>query len=126
MGKTNPKSRSTATKTEVSAKVFERAFIPWMAVLILVHLLAMYVAPEYMWGVHFYHFYPVWLGWVLVLLSLMILIPGVSESIYVKLEALTKKVKKPFDSVGQNKSFLVLSLASLPVFWIFRNRLHLL
>ena len=126
MGKTDPKSKSTATKIEVSGKVFERAFLPWMAFLILLHLLAMYVAPEYMWGVHFYHFYPAWIGWIMVVISQAILIPGVSESLYPKLDALAKKVKKPFDSMGQNKSFLILSFLSLPVFWIFRSRLHLL
>ncbi|MGB3093434.1 MAG: hypothetical protein WBC42_09515, partial [Candidatus Zixiibacteriota bacterium] len=126
MGKTDPKSKSTAAKTEVSGKVFERVFLPWMAVLIFLHLLTMYVAPAYMWGVHFYHFYPVWIGWLLTLATLAVLIPGVGESLYPKFEALARRIRKPFDSLSQNKSFLLLSFASLPIFWIFRNRLHLL
>ncbi|MGB7061408.1 MAG: hypothetical protein WBF13_03540, partial [Candidatus Zixiibacteriota bacterium] len=126
MGKTDPKTKTTVTKREVSGKVFERVFLPWLAILILLHLLTMYVAPAYMWGVHFYHFYPAWIGWVLALVSLTILIPGVAESLYPKLESLAKKIKKPFDSPGQNVSFLILSLLSLPIFWVFRNRLHLL
>jgi hypothetical protein len=126
MGKTDPKTKTTVTKREVSGKVFERIFLPWMAVLIFLHLLTIYVAPAYMWGVHFYHFYPVWIGWILVALSLIILIPGVSESLYAKFEALVRKAKKPFDSLGRNKSFLILSLLSLPIFWVFRSKLHLL
>ena len=126
MGKSDTKTKTTVTKREISGKTFERVFLPWMAVLILLHLLTMYAAPAYMWGVHFYHFYPVWLGWVLILLSLIIIIPGVSESLYLKFDVLAKKIKRPFDSLGQNKSFLVLSLLSLPVFWVFRNRRHLL
>ena len=114
------------TKGEVSRRLFERVFLPWMAILILSHLLTIYLAPAYMWGVHFYHFYPVWIGWILVALSLIILIPGVSESLYAKFEALVRKAKKPFDSLGQNKSFLILSLLSLPIFWVFRSKLHLL
>jgi Tfp pilus assembly protein PilF len=126
MGKSNPKTKITTPKREVSGKVLERVFLPWMAVLALLHLLTMYVTPEYMWGVHFYHFYPVGLGWILIILSLIVLIPGVGEPLYPKFEALAKRIKKPFDTLGQNKSFLILSLLSLPVFWIFRNRLHLL
>jgi tetratricopeptide (TPR) repeat protein len=122
----NPKEKSTVTKRQISGKLFERVFLPWMAILILLHLVAMYVAPEYMWGVHFYHFYPLWIGWILVALSLAFLIPGVSESLYAKFETLAKRIKTPFESVGQNKSFFILSLLSLPVFWIFRNRFHLL
>jgi cytochrome c-type biogenesis protein CcmH/NrfG len=126
MGRNDKKKRSTGTKTDVTAKVFELTFLPWMAVLILLHLLTMYVAPAHMWGVHFYHFYPFWLGWILVLASLAILIPGVGESLYLKFDALVEKARRPFDSLGQNKSFLILSFLSLPVFWIFRNKLHLL
>ena len=118
MGKTDPKGKTKTAPREVSGKVFERVFVPWTATLILLHLLSMYVAPEYMWGVHFYHFYPVWIGWILVALSLAILIPGVGEWLYTKLGALAQKVKKPFDSLGRNKSFLILSLLSLPIFWV--------
>ncbi|UCB53132.1 MAG: tetratricopeptide repeat protein [Candidatus Zixiibacteriota bacterium] len=122
----DPKEKKQAAKRQVSGKLFDSVFLPWMAVIILLHLLTMYVAPAYMWGVHFYHFYPPWVGWVLVLLSLTVLIPGVSQFLYLKSENLAKRVKKPFDSSSQNKSFLILSLLSLPVFWIFRSRLHLL
>ena len=122
----DPKEKKQSAKRRISGRLFDSVFLPWMAVLILLHLLALYVAPPYMWGVHFYHFYPAWIGWILVLASLAMLIPGVSRSLYLKSDALAKKVKKPFDSMGQNKSFLVLSLISLPVFWVFRSRLHLL
>ena len=123
MRKTDPKVKLTTPQRQVSGKVFQRVFLPWMAVLILLHLLTMYVAPAHMWGVHFYRFYPAWIGWILVLASLAILVPGVSESLYRKFDALAKKIKRPFDSLGQNQSFLVLSLLSLPIFWIFRNRI---
>jgi len=113
-------------KREISDKLFEQVFLPWMAVLILSHLLTVYVAPAYMWGVHFYHFFPAWIGWILTLATLAILIPGVGEFLYERLEVLAEKIKKPFVQLGQNKTFLLLSLFSLPIFWIFRSRLHLL
>ncbi|MGB2768350.1 MAG: hypothetical protein WBC88_01325, partial [Candidatus Zixiibacteriota bacterium] len=114
------------TKRQISGKLFGSVFLPWMAILILLHLLTIYLAPAYMWGAHFYHFYPLWIGWILALVSLTILIPGVGESLYPKFEALAKRIRRPFDSLSQNKSFLLPSFASLPIFWIFRNRLHLL
>ena len=126
MGKTDPRTKSTTTKGECSGRVFERVFLPWMAILILSYLLTIYVAPAYMWGVHFYHFFPAWIGWTLVLASLVILIPGVGESIYPKFEAPARRIRKPFDSLGRNKSFFMLSFLSLPIFWIFRSKLHLL
>jgi len=122
----DPKEKKQPAKRQIPGRLFDLAFLPWVALLILLHLLTMYVAPAYIWGVHFYHFYPAWIGWILVLASLAILIPAVSESLYRKFDALAEKVKKPFDSMSQNRSFFVLSLLSLPVFWVFRSRLHLL
>jgi cytochrome c-type biogenesis protein CcmH/NrfG len=122
----DPKIKNSVTDREVSGKLFERVFLPWMAVLILSHLLTMYIAPAYMWGIHFYRFYPAWIGWILTLATLAILIPGVGEFLYERLEALAEKIKKPFVKLGPNKTFLLLSLFSLPLFWIFRSRLHLL
>jgi len=126
MGKTDPKTKATTTKGEVSGRVFERVFLPWMAILILSHVVTMYLAPAYMWGIHFYHFYPVWIGWILVLVSLAIMIPGIGEFLYRKFETLAQKIKKPLASTGQNKTFFILSFLSLPIFWIFRSKLHLL
>ncbi len=126
MKTTDTKTKNSMPKREISDKLFEQVFLPWMAVLILSHLLTVYVAPAYMWGVHFYHFFPAWIGWILTLATLAILIPGVGEFLYERLEVLAEKIKKPFVQLGQNKTFLLLSLFSLPIFWIFRSRLHLL
>ncbi len=126
MKKNIPKTKVSTVRKEISEKFFECVFLPWTAILILSHLLTMYVSPAYMWGVHFYHFFPAYLGWILTLATLAILIPGVGEFLYERLEALAGKIKKLFDSLGQNTTFLVLSLLSLPIFWIFRTRLHLL
>ncbi len=126
MKKIDSKKKGSGVNREVSWKLFERVFLPWTGILILSHLLTIYIAPAYMWGVHFYHFFPAWIGWMLTLVTLAVLIPAVGEILYEKLEALAKKIKKPFASLGQNKTFLILSLFSLPIFWIFRTRLHLL
>ncbi len=122
----DPKEKKSVTKRQVSGKLFGSVFLPWMAILILLHLFTIYLAPAYMWGVHFYHFYPLWIGWLLTLATLAVLIPSVGESLCPKFEALAKRIRRPFDSLNQNKSFLLLSFASLPIFWVFRNRLHLL
>ncbi len=127
--KSDPKgkaARSAVEKKEVSGRIFEAVFLPWTAVLILAHLLTMYVAPAYAWGVHFYHFFPAWIGWALALLSLAVLIPPVGESLYERLENVATAVSRPFTHLNQNLTFIFLSLLSLPLFWIFRDRMHLL
>ena len=126
MKRIDPKTKTPVTRKDVCGKPFEQVFLPWMAVLVLSHLVTMYIAPAYMWGVHFYHFFPAWIGWLVTLATLAILIPGVGEFLYERIEALAEKIKKPFVLLGQNKTFLILSLFSLPIFWIFRTRLHLL
>jgi tetratricopeptide (TPR) repeat protein len=126
MKENDPKMKAPGDKKEISEKLFERVFLPWTGILILSHLLTMYIAFPYMWGVHFYHFFPAHLGWILTLATLAILIPGVGEFFYERVAALAEKITKPFASLGQNKAFLILSLFSLPIFWIFRTRLHLL
>jgi hypothetical protein len=120
-------SKGAAAKTlDVSGRLFQRVFLPWTGVLILVHLLAVYVAPAYLWGVDFYHFFPVWIGWLAALISLALLVPGVAEALYPGLEALAKRISRPFSGWNQNAVFFLLSLLSLPVFWFLRDRLHLL
>lgn len=119
-------AKSDAGKKEVSARTFEAVFFPLTAVLILAHVLTIYAAPQYMWGIHFYHFFPAWIGWALALLLLVLLIPRISQPVYERMEALAGKISRPFTGWGRNKLFAILSLLSLPVFWIFRDRLHLL
>jgi len=53
MKKGDQKAKIPSIKDTVSERLFEKVFLPWTAVLILLHLLTMYVAPAYMWGVHF-------------------------------------------------------------------------
>lgn len=123
---TGAKMKGPLVKKAISERTFQRVFLPWTAVLVLFHLLSIYVAPAHAWGVHFYHFFPAWIGWVLSLATLVILIPRVADILYGKLEALASKTKKPFARLNENKASLVLSLFSLPIFWVFRSRLHLL
>jgi hypothetical protein len=126
MKKDKHKTKIPSLGDAVSEKLFEKVFLPLTAVLILLHLLTMYVAPAYMWGVHFYHFFPAPIGWVLTLISLLILLPGVNQTLYRELETLMKKIKGWFGGWDENTTFLLLSILSLPIFWILRTRLHLL
>jgi hypothetical protein len=126
MKKDKHKTKIPSLGDAVSEQLFERVFLPLTAFLILLHLLTMYVAPAYMWGVHFYHFFPAPIGWVLTLISLLILLPGVNQTLYRELETLMKKIKGWFGGGDENNTFLLLSILSLPIFWILRTRLHLL
>ncbi len=126
MKKTDQPTDDLPAPREVSEKLFANFFLPWTAVLILVHLVAIYVAPQYLWGVHFYHFFPTWLGWVLTLVALAILIPGIGQFIYGKFAAFAEKIKKPLVRLNPNITFILAGLFSLPLFWIFRTRLPLL
>jgi tetratricopeptide (TPR) repeat protein len=126
MKKTDPKTKSSPSFREISEKLFESFFLPWAVVLIIAHLLTVYLLPQYMWGVHFYHFFPFWIGWISTLIMIIVMIPGIGERLFAGCEALALKVKKPFDRLNPNLLFLVGSFLSLPLFWIFRNRLHLL
>jgi lipoprotein NlpI len=126
MPKNDAKTKELVPHREISDKLFESFFLPWTAVLILAHLVTIYWIPQYLWGISFYHFFPVGIGWISTCLILAILIPGVGEYLYEKLAAFSVKIKQPFDRLGQNLTFLLISLFSLPLFWIFRTRLHLM
>jgi hypothetical protein len=125
MPKDDSKTRERVSSGEISDRLFESFFLPWTAVLILAHLVTIYWIPQYLWGISFYHFFPVEIGWITTFLILVILIPGVGEFLYKRMAALSVKIKQPLDRLNQNLLFLLLSLLSLPLFWIFRNRLHL-
>jgi len=126
MPKNDAKTKELVPHREISDKLFESFFLPWTAVLILAHLVTVYWIPQYVWGISFYHFFPVGVGWISTCLILAILIPGVGEYLYEKLAVFSVKIKQPFDRLGQNLTFLLIGLFSLPLFWIFRTRLHLL
>jgi hypothetical protein len=126
MKKTDPKTKSSPSFREISENLFERLFLPWVLILIVAHLLAVYLLPQYLWGVHFYHFFPVWIGWIFTLVMLIVLIPGIGERLFAVGEVVALKIKKPLERSNPNLVFLLGSFLSLPLFWIFRNRLHLL
>ncbi|MGB8656278.1 MAG: tetratricopeptide repeat protein [Candidatus Zixiibacteriota bacterium] len=126
MRKVDAKTKEIPAKRVISQRLFERFLLPCTALLVLLHLATIYLIPQYMWGVHFYHFFPAWIGWTLTMLVLTTLIPGVREFLYAKSEALAGKIDGAFARESQNKIFILLSLLSIPIFWIFRTRLHLL
>jgi tetratricopeptide (TPR) repeat protein len=124
--KKDQKVKESEVNRGISERVFNRVFLLWTVILVLLHLITIYIAPAYMWGVHFYHFFPVWIGWVLSLTVLALLIPDLNDFLYERFEIVAKKIKTPFTKLGENKTFLIVSLLSLPIFWIFRTRLYLL
>ena len=126
MPKDNTKSNERVSPREVSPKSFEGFFLPWMAVLILIHWVTIYWIPQYLWGISFYHFFPIEIGWISTFLILLVMIPPLGEFIYEKLSVFSEKIKQPFSRLSQTLAFLLISLLSLPLFWIFRTRLHLL
>ena len=63
---------------------------------------------------------------MLALLSLALLIPGVGEFVYLRLEAFAQKIIRPLVGGGENKTFVLLSLLSLPIFLFFRTKRHFL
>jgi hypothetical protein len=126
MPRDDAKIKNYGPPGEISEKLFESFFFPWTAILILAHFFTIYWMPQYLWGISFYHFFPVEVGWISTWLILVVLIPGSGEFLYERLSALSAKIKPPFDRWGQNTTFLLISVLSLPLFWIFRNRLHVL
>jgi Tfp pilus assembly protein PilF len=114
------------TAAPVSEKAFRCAVLTLLIASVLLHLLAVYWATPFLWGVHFLHFFPGWLAWALTAAVLSFFIPGVNRRMLRLLESVLGAVGGYLVGLNRYLLFALAGLVSIPLFWALRTKLFLL
>lgn len=117
------KSSSTIAAIE---GIFKFVFLPVMLFLVLLHQFSVFWQTPTLWGLHFLHFFPGWMGWVLTGVTISFFIPSVNKFWLKSFESFLGFLWRFFSKIKKCRFYLAASLLSLPVFWLFRTKLFLL
>ena len=110
----------------VSDKGFKYLFLPALSLSVAAHLLSVYWGTPFLWGFHFLHFFPRWLGWVLTVVTLGLLVFPVNNLILRNLESFIGWAERIRAGTDKHMLFASAGIFSLPMFWFVRTRLFLL
>jgi len=107
--------------TKLEKVIFLTCFL-----LILIHTLSSFFPKERLWGINqlaYVSFIP---RWIIITLGFLILVPKVNKIFYDVLAGFFNVVEKTFRKMKRNYKYILLSLVSVPLFWVFRAKTHLL
>ncbi len=110
----------------VPEKAFRYVFLPLLVISVLLHLLAVYWGTPFLWGVHFLHFFPKPLAWILTAAVLSLFVPAVNTRVLRLLASLFAAAGRFLAKFNHYLLFALAGLVSIPLFWVFRTRLFLL
>jgi len=110
----------------VSEKGFKYLVLPVLSLCVAAHLLAVYWGTPFLWGFHFLHFFPKWLGWALTVFTLGLLVPPINNLILRTLESLFGWAGRILTGTDKYLLFIGAGIFSLLIFWLVRTRLFLL
>ena len=117
------KSNSTVV---VTPGIFKFVFLPVMLFLVLLQQLSAFWQTSTLWSLHFLHFFPGWVGWVLTGTAVIFFIPPVNDFLFKLSDSLFCALWKIFKRIEKKGLFLLAGLLSIPVFWWLRTKLFLL
>jgi len=96
------------------------------AALIVAHFVSSFFPAARLWGINHLAYFPLGFGVPLTLLCLLLVIPKINRRIQNWLRGLFDPVYKLTFGRSKNLWFVLFSLISFPVFWLFRTRTHFL
>ena len=122
--------RKSPTKPQLISsfwdRTFQLVFLPVLLLLVIIHLLAIYWGTPFLWGVHHWHFFPRWLGWVLTLVTVSFFVPAVNKPALNFLETVFSVLGRLVSKTPKYTAFIAAGMVSVPVFWFLRTEYFLL
>lgn len=112
---------------------FRYVFMPVLLLLVMSHLLSTYWSTPFLWGIHHLYFFPRWVGWVLIIVTISFFVPPVNsfllkffESVFSVLRKNFVRILDPERKIKKYQLFAIISFLSIPLFWALRTKLFLL
>lgn len=120
------KTKKTQTKELILDWGFRCIFLPFLLILVMAHLFTSYFGVSCTWGIHHFHFFPKWAGWIFTFATILFFVPSINNYVLKVFEAIFMSLKRIFSKTKKCSLYFILSLLSLPVFWFLRTKLYLL
>jgi hypothetical protein len=95
-------------------------------VVILMHLFASFFPNSRLWGVNYFLYFPLSVGYILSLFGLLFLFPPFNRAVMHEVENFLKQVKDRLPKINRYISYALSSLLCAPIFWLLREKTHLL
>ena len=93
---------------------------------ILIHAIASFFPEERLWGVNQLAYLPPFFRWAIIILAFLILVPRINKMFYGLLAEIFNLVERSLKRINRYHKFILFSLASIVLFWIFKAETHLL
>ena len=96
------------------------------ASVILIHAVASFFPKERLWGVNHLAYFSFVPRWIMIILASLVLVPKVNTILYDAFASFFDLVDRNLRGIKRSYKYLVLSLGSMVLFWVFRARTYLL
>ncbi|MGB2697379.1 MAG: tetratricopeptide repeat protein [Candidatus Zixiibacteriota bacterium] len=105
---------------------FEITVIILCTLLITSHFISSFFPEERLWGINHLAYFPLELGILLLIVFFLLLIPGINFKVRNTLRIPLELIYNFTFGRSKRLWFVLFSLLSLPLFWVFRTRTHFL
>lgn len=96
------------------------------AVVILMHLFASFFPNSRLWGINYFFYFPLSVRCVLSLTGLLFLFPPFNRAVINYVENFLKRANDRLPRINRYISYTLVSLVCVPIFWLLREKTHLL
>jgi Flp pilus assembly protein TadD len=127
------KTKKLKPQDFASENVFRYVFMPVLLLLVMSHLLSTYWSTPFLWGIHHLYFFPRWVGWVLIIVTISFFVPPVNSFLLKFFESIFSVLWKNFArildleiKIKKYQLFVMTGVISIPLFWALRTKLFLL
>ncbi len=104
----------------------ERVVFLACAFIIALHAVASFLPEERLWGVNQLAYLPPFPRWAIIILAFLILVPRINKMFYGLFAEIFSLVERNLKRINRYHKFILFSLASIALFWIFKAETHLL
>lgn len=127
------KTKKLKPQDFASDNVFRYVFMPILLLLVMSHLLSTYWSTPFLWGIHHLYFFPRWVGWVLIIMTISFFVPPVNSFLLKFFESVFSVLWKNFvrilyleTKIKKYQLFAMTSFLAIPLFWALRTKFFLL
>ncbi len=107
-------------------KRFHRAIFVACGLLISLRIVASFFPEQRLWGLNLLYYFPPVPQWVMVGIAFLVLVPKINHKLTDILAFLFSRIENLLKGMNRYFKYALLSLLSLPLFWLFKERMYLL
>jgi len=91
-----------------------------------VRIIASFFPEQRLWGLNLLYYLPPVPRWIMVGIAFLVLVPKINQKLADNLAFIFSRIGNLLEGVNRHFKYALLSLLSLPLFWLFKERMYLL